>query len=191
MIAQIQGTVVEIFDRGIIIDTGAIGYMVYTPAVVPIGAQLILHTHLVIREDAHELYGFQINEEKLLFMSLISVSGVGPKTGLQMLTMYPLAELVRAIRNGDAKTISLVPGIGKKTATNIVTHLENKVMALMQKPDRKETASSSNLNLTPAQIDAIDALEALGFDAKEVRGLILKLPAEADAKTLIQTVLKK
>ncbi len=159
MIARIQGVVVEVFDKGVVVDTGSIGYAVYTPAVFPLGETVALHTHLVIRDDAQELYGFETKEEKILFTSLISVSGVGPKTALQMLTMYPLSELVRAIRSGDAKTISLVPGIGKKTAEKVIIDLKDKLAAFAL----TEQSGASDL---------VEALLSLGFKEYDVRAVL-------------------
>ena len=116
MIARITGTVIEQIEKGVILETQGIGYAIYTPSSLPLGTTATLHTQLVIREDSHELYGFETAQEKLLFTKLLSVSGVGPKTALHMLILYPLTELVRIIKSGDAKSVSLVPGVGKKTA---------------------------------------------------------------------------
>lgn len=159
MIARIQGEIVDTFDRGVVIDTGSIGYQVYTPAMVSVGDTILLHTHLVIREDAHELYGFQDIQEKLMFMNLISVSGVGPKTALQMLTMYPLAQLVGAIRSGDAKAVSLVPGIGKKTAEKVIIDLKDKLAGFVS------TQQSG-------QSDLVEALLSLGFKDHDIRAAL-------------------
>jgi Holliday junction DNA helicase RuvA len=156
MIARIQGIVLEVFDKGMVIDTGSIGYMVYSPALVSVGATAVLHTHLIIRDDAHELYGFQHSDEKSLFISLISVSGVGPKTALQMLTMYPLLDLVGAIRSGDAKAISLVPGIGKKTAEKVIIDLKDKLAGY----SATEHQGSNDL---------VEALLSLGFKEPDIR----------------------
>lgn len=168
MIARIRGEVVDTFDKGVVIDTGSIGYQVYTPALLSLGDQAVLHTHLVIREDAHELYGFQDIQEKHMFMNLISVSGVGPKTALQMLTMYPLADLVGAIRAGDAKAVSLVPGIGKKTAEKVIIDLKDKLAAF---------AGTEH----SGQNDLVEALLSLGFKDHDIRAA---LPTIDTADTL-------
>jgi Holliday junction DNA helicase RuvA len=168
MIARIQGEVVDTFDKGVVVDTGPIGYQVYTPAIFSLGDHTLLHTHLVIREDAHELYGFQDIQEKHMFMNLISVSGVGPKTALQMLTMYPLAQLVGAIRSGDAKAVSLVPGIGKKTAEKVIIDLKDKLAGFVS------TEQSG-------QSDLVEALLSLGFKDHDIRAA---LPTIDTADTL-------
>lgn len=181
MIARIQGPVVDVFEKGVIVDTGPIGYMVYTPTLYSIGDMAVLHTHLVIREDAHELYGFQDPQEKLLFMHLISVSGVGPKTGLQMLTMYPMSELVRAIRSGDAKTVSLVPGIGKKTAEKVIIDLKDKLAGF---------ATTEHVGAS----DLVEALLSLGFKEHDIRSVLptidIALTLEKQITTALQ-LLKK
>lgn len=159
MIARIQGEIVDTFDRGVVIDTGSIGYQIYTPALLSLGDHILLHTHLVIREDAHELYGFLDLQEKHMFMNLISVSGVGPKTALQMLTMYPLAQLVGAIRGGDAKAVSLVPGIGKKTAEKVIIDLKDKLAGFVS------TEHSG-------QNDLVEALLSLGFKDHDIRAAL-------------------
>ncbi len=156
MIARVSGTVIEAFEKGVVIDTGPLAYSVFTPALLSIGTTITLHTHLVIRDDAHELYGFQHPEEKSLFSILIGVSGVGPKTALHMLTLYPIAELVGAIQRGDAKAISLVPGIGKKTAEKVVIDLKDKLAGFA-------TSASNPSN------ELVEALLSLGFKDSDIR----------------------
>lgn len=159
MIARVTGTVVEVVEKGVVLEAGGIGYLVFTPAALSEGAPATLHTHMVIRDDAHELYGFETEREKALFIKLIGVSGVGPKTALHMLSLYPLAELVRIIKVGDAKAISLVPGIGKKTAEKIAIDLKDKLEAF-------ESAD------TGPQHDLVEALLSLGYKEHQVRAVI-------------------
>lgn len=158
MIARIHGTVVETFDKGVIVDVSGIGYAVYTTKPLVPGTEATLHTHFVIRDDAHELYGFEHADEKSLFSILIGVSGVGPKTALQMLTLYSLPQLVLAIRTGDAKTIALVPGIGKKTAEKVVIDLKDKLTQF--------TATEAR-----ADSDLIEALLSLGYKEYQIRAI--------------------
>lgn len=182
MIARITGSVVDLFEKGVVLETGGIGYAVYTPALLPIGAVVTLYTHLVIRDDAHELYGFERPEEKSLFATLIGVSGVGPKTALHMLTLYPFSDLVRAIQSSDAKSIALVPGIGKKTAEKVVIDLKDKLAGYVL--DDSARASS----------DLVEALLSLGFREVDVRTALptvdMTLPLERQITIALQ-VLKK
>jgi holliday junction DNA helicase RuvA len=156
MIARITGTVVEQFERGIVLETNGIGYSVFTPASPLIGEKTTLHTHLVIREDCQELYGFESPQEKQLFSKLITISGVGPKTALQMLTLYPIGELVRLIRSGDSKAVALVPGIGKKTSEKIIIDLKDKL----------EAFEASEIG---PERDLIEALLSLGYKEQQIR----------------------
>ncbi len=159
MIARISGTVVELIEKGTVVEVSGIGYAIFTPSTPAIGTAATFHTHLIIREDAHELYGFETIEEKLLFGKLIGVSGVGPKTALHMLTLYPLSELVRLIKTSDARAIALVPGIGKKTAEKVVIDLKDKL-------DAFEGAEEG-----PAH-DLIEALLSLGYAEQQVRTIV-------------------
>ena len=157
MISQISGHVVDQNDREIVLDVGGVGYGIRTSLIsVVMGETATFYTHMVIRDDAHELYGFLNKAERDLFRILISVSGVGPRTGLQMLTLYTLPDLVRIIKNGDAKAIALVPGIGKKTSEKVVIDLKDKV-------DEFETS------VGVANTDLVEALMSLGYKEFQVR----------------------
>jgi holliday junction DNA helicase RuvA len=181
MIARITGTIVDIFEKGVVIETGGIGYAVYTPAAPAAGTTTTLHTHLVIRDDAHELYGFESPEEKSLFSTLIGVSGVGPKTALHMLSLYPIGALARSIKDGDAKAISMVPGIGKKTAEKIVIDLKDKMDAF---------ASTAN----GVHHDLVDALISLGYKDHQIRPILsaidTALPIERQITAALQLLQK-
>lgn len=160
MIARITGTIVDIVEKGVVIETGGIGYLAFTPfPPAQLGETITLHTHMVIKDDAHELYGFGTATEKALFSILISVSGVGPKTALQMLALYTLPELVRSIKDGDAKAISLVPGIGKKTAEKVVIDLKDKLDGFAA----AENGVSSDL---------LEALLSLGYKEHAIRVVV-------------------
>ena len=181
MIARITGTVVEHIEKGIVVETNGIGYAVYTPAIPSLGTIVTLHTHLVIREDCQELYGFETPDEKLLFAKLIGVSGVGPKTGLQMLTLYPIGELVRIVRAGDSKAISLVSGIGKKTAEKIVIDLKDKL---------EQFAASEK----GPEHDLIEALLSLGYKEFQIRSVVsdidISLPIQKQIAQALQLIQK-
>jgi Holliday junction DNA helicase RuvA len=160
MIAQITGTIVDIQEMSVILETAGVGYLIFTPLPpLQFGDTITLHTHMVIRDDAHELYGFPTVAEKSLFSTLISVSGVGPKTALQMLTLYTMPELVRSIKDGDARAISLVPGIGKKTAEKVVIDLKDKLDGY--------TAAQNGVSS-----DLLEALLSLGYKENDIRGVV-------------------
>lgn len=177
MIARITGTVADEFEKGLVIETAGVGYAISTPARIPIGVTATLFTHLVIREDAHELYGFETAEEKSLFATLISVSGVGPKTALHMLTLYPLSALVHIIRSGDAKAIALTPGIGKKTAEKIVIDLKDKLAAFVASEKSPDS-------------DLVETLLSLGYKEHHIRLVIPSVDTTAPLQAQIRSALR-
>src|SRR5918992_3977627 len=132
MIASVSGEVLVRRADHVVIDAGGVGYALFVSAetlrsVPAVGKRATLHAHLVAREDALNLYGFASEEERDLFLKLISVGGVGPKVALAALSGGPVRELVRAIAAGDAKRFQAVPGIGKRTAERIIVELREKV----------------------------------------------------------------
>ncbi len=178
MIARITGTLADITERSVVLETGGIGYLIFTPfPPAELGTVVTLHTHMVIRDDAHELYGFVTTHEKALFSTLIGVSGVGPKTALQMLTMYTLPDLVRSIKNGDARAISLVPGIGKKTAEKVVIDLKDKLDGFM-------TAERG------ISTDLFEALLSLGYREQAIRSIVSTVDAELPLSKQITVALQ-
>lgn len=179
MIARITGVLLEQKDKELIIDVGGIGYSVsIPPCVLNVGQIVTLYTHQVIKDDAHELYGFQTPEEKDLFKILISVSGVGPRTALQMLTLYTLPDLVRIIKTGDAKAIALVPGIGKKTSEKVVIDLKDKVDNFSVSEHRAST-------------DLIEALMSLGYKDAQIRNVVGEIDATLTIEKQITEALKR
>ncbi len=182
MISRISGVLIEQKDKELTVDVSGVGYAIFTPPCkFSIGEKVSLYTHQVIKDDAHELYGFQTEEEKDLFKILISVSGVGPKTALQMLTLYTLPDLVRIIKTGDAKAIALVPGIGKKTSEKVVIDLKDKVEGFAISEHKTST-------------DLVEALLSLGYKDAQIRpvvGLIdASLPIEKQITVALQKIQK-
>jgi len=199
MITFLHGKLVEALPTQIVVDVGGIGY----DALIPLssfdklpqpGQPIKLLTELVIREDAHTLYGFMTSAERDLFRLLINtVSGIGPKTALNVLSgMNPVA-FRGAVAKGDVKSLSQISGVGKKTAERIVLELRDKVGAA-----GAWEAASAQHSLSPADQkinDAVLALMALGFkqvDAHDaVRGAQAVLGAQANIEDLVRACLKK
>ncbi len=181
MIARITGTVVELMEKGVVVETGGIGYGIFTNSVPPLGEMATLYTHMVVRDDAHELYGFATPEEKTMFTILIGVSGVGPKIALSVLALYPLSDLVRIIKHGDSKAVSLVPGIGKKTAEKVIIDLKDKL-------DGFTTADKATGS------DLVEALLSLGYKDIQIRTVIgtidTSIPIEKQITTALQLLQK-
>lgn len=178
MISRISGKVIEQSDKETVIDISGIGYAIATPPnTLAVGDTTTLYTHLVIRDDAHELYGFQTPEEKSLFKILIGVSGVGPRTALQMLTLYTLPDLVRIIKTGDSKAIALVPGIGKKTSEKVVIDLKDKV-------------DNFSISEHKASTDLVEALMSLGYKDFQIRNIVGQIDDSLPIEKQITEALK-
>jgi Holliday junction DNA helicase RuvA len=199
MISFLHGKLVEALPTQVTIAVNGVGYEVLIPLssyakLPPPGQEVKLLTHLVVREDAHTLYGFVTPEERELFRLLInSVSGIGPKTALNILSgMNPVA-FRGAVANGDVKALSQISGVGKKTAERIVVELRDKIGVA----GAWEAASAARA-LSPADQkvnDAVLALMALGFKQVEahdaVRAAQTALGPQATVEELVRAALKK
>ena len=199
MITFLQGKLVEALPTQVVVDVNGIGYEVLIPLssfdkLPPPGGEIKLLTQLVIREDAHTLYGFVSVAERDLFRLLInSVSGIGPKTALNILSGMNAVTFRGAVASSDVKSLSQISGVGKKTAERIVVELRDKVGAA----GAWEAASAKN-SLSPDDQkinDAVLALMALGFkqiDAHDtVRAAQAMLGAKATVEDLVRACLKK
>lgn len=176
MYAFIEGQVCEKAGGELILLAGGVGYalncsMNTLQAAPAMGQTMRCYTWLSVREDAMELYGFATKEEKSLFLSLTSVSGIGPKTALGVLGSMPLRDLNLAILLGDVNALSRAPGIGKKTAQRIALELKDKIsQADVNAPD---TPSAAAVPLTADNVaEALEALIALGYTSTEARNAL-------------------
>jgi len=171
MIATLEGTLEYRGSGSVIINVGGIGFQVYVPISVfnqasTTGSSVLLYTHLHVKEDNLSLYGFASSEELDLFKNLISISGVGPKVALSLLSALNTEQLVMAITDGNTELISQVPGIGKKMASRIVIELESKLEG-----EWKGTV----LPLATKNTEAIAALTSLGYSVREAAQAISSL----------------
>lgn len=168
MIASIRGTVAEIGLDRCVVETGGIGVLVHaTPAALAglrRGSEGMLHTELVVREDALTLYGFDSVEARRLFLTVQTVSGVGPRLALAILATLEPQELVRALGTGDVKALTRVPGVGKRTAERMVLELKDKVGPVAGDAGGDAAAGST---VTAAETEVAGALEGLGFSTGE------------------------
>lgn len=191
MIRSLEGTITAKTDTSVTLTIHGVGYLIYTNALrqtYNLGESAHFHTHLAVRENALDLYGFLDERELRFFELLLTVPKIGPKSALQVLCQADPDLIATAVTLGDAEHLHTVSGIGKKTAANIVTALAGKIDAT----DTSYTSVTTPLgNLTSAQVDAIDALVTLGYDQKEARALVLKLDVSLPAKDLIQGVLRQ
>jgi holliday junction DNA helicase RuvA len=175
VIASLHGQIKALRSDSIIVEIGGVGYHVHVPGpllteLTHIGQTVDLYTHTHVRENELALYGFRSLEELDLFVLLIGVSGIGPRTGLAILSSFAPETLRDAIARGDALALTRVPGIGRKTAQRLVLDLKDKVGA----PSDLTVVSS----LTSADADAINALTALGYSVAEAQNALATVPQE-------------
>ncbi len=175
MIASIQGTIAATHKDYVVITVGGIGYQVFVPYStmerINGSGETFLHTLLIVREDALTLYGFATVTEREVFEKLITVSGVGPRSALAILSTLTIDNLRNAVLNERAEFLTRVPGIGKKTAQKIVIELKDKLGAGL------ETAPVDMFD--DVNSDVLDALVALGYSIVEAQTAIQSLPMDA------------
>lgn len=174
MISHLRGSILEVTERYAVLDVQGIGYKVYcavdTLASLHVDDEVSLHTYLAVREDALDLYGFYSSEEKNFFELLISVSGIGPRSALGILSVTTVDTLKKAIGTGDTSYLTKVSGIGRKTAEKVVLELRDKLRANV---DMKETPHALR-----AESDVIEALKSLGYSQNEARDALKQVPDE-------------
>ncbi|MCP9760772.1 Holliday junction branch migration protein RuvA [Aquitalea sp. S1-19] len=192
MIGRLSGTLIEKLPPQIVLDVGGVGYEVDVPMntyyqLPALGQTATLYTHLVIREDAHLLFGFASKEERQTFRQLIKVSGIGAKIALAILSGMTADELALAIAGEDVKRLSAVPGIGKKTAERLVLELRGKLMtgSLVATPGGLPLAMMAD-----DRSDIIGALLALGYNEKEAAAAIKGMPADSGVSEGVRYALK-
>ena len=178
MIGWLKGKIISKNEPGsIVLDVHGVGYEVETSLItcfqltanedVPVG----LHIHTVVREDALQLFGFLEKEERRLFRALIKVNGVGPKLAIGILSSINPSEFVHCINNQDAKMLTKLPGIGKKTAERLVVEMKDRLKDFDSSNILVETSATRH----SAQDEAIQALEALGYKAQEASRTVKKV----------------
>lgn len=181
MIRFLKGRFHPQTDGTAVIETaGGVGYLVNLPANSPLyknleGEEVRVFTAMLVREDDMSLYGFDNQEELDLFKMLISVSGVGAKAGMSIMSILPPGELKRAIATGDTKAISAANGVGKKTAERVILELKDKVGDY---PGAESTESTEPVVITSERSEAISALVSLGYSRSEAESAVGKIEAE-------------
>lgn len=180
-----------------VIDCGGVGYAcrttVYTLSSLTVGEKAKLYTHLNVREDAMELYGFGTEQEKHCFELLIGVSGVGPKAALSILSASTPERLALSIITGDEKALTVAPGIGKKIAQRVILELKDK-LAKEQSSAGKETYGGTGVTVIPENkvSEASAALAVLGYSQAEIAAVLKGIDLEeASLEEIIKQALKK
>ncbi|HET8676724.1 MAG TPA: Holliday junction branch migration protein RuvA [Blastocatellia bacterium] len=195
MIAQLSGKLIVKLPNTVVIDVGGVGYEVTVPLSTfyelgEVGSDVSLRIHTHVREDSLQLFGFQTNREKELFLRLTSVSGIGPKLAITMLSGMPAVELIPAIRNNDVIRLTAIPGVGRKTAERVVVELRDKLAAVSFDEADYGTASQAFATEADVKDDTVAALMALGYPKPQAERAVSAAIRE-DGERTIEAVLKR
>lgn len=187
MIGRIAGKLIAKQPPQIIVDVSGVGYEIDVPMstlyqLPATGEAVTLFTHLAVREDAHQLFGFATEAERALFRQLIKISGVGARTALSVLSGLSVAELHEAVRMQDGARLTKIPGIGKKTAERLLLELRDRL------PKGEVLAATGGAGAGGS--DIANALSALGYNDKEVSWAVGQLPAGLSVTDGIRQALK-
>lgn len=188
MIGRLSGLVAEKSPPQVLVDVGGVGYEVDVPMstfynLPGLGEKVTLLTQMVVREDAHLLYGFLTQEERQTFRELVKISGIGPRTALAILSGMSVADLAAAVSQQQGGRLQKVPGIGKKTAERLLLELKGKLGPDLSSPLAAGAASD-------VQGDIVQALVALGYSEKDALLALKKLPPEVGVSEGIKLALK-
>lgn len=188
MISRIQGKLLETNPPHILVDVHGVGYEIDVPMstfynLPPVGQEVTLLTHFIVREDAQLLYGFLTSEERETFRLLLKVSGIGARTALSILSGMSVADLVNAVALQEAGILTKVPGIGKKTAERLLLELKDKLTGAL--------ASGAVSTVSSTSTDIINALMGLGYSDREARAVVKKLPADISVSDGIRMALQQ
>ncbi len=192
MIGSLRGKLILKQAPLVVVECQGVGYEVETPMstfldLPAAGEELFLHTHLLVREDAQTLYGFSSEDERLLFRTLLKISGVGAKMGLAILSTMSVGDFQRCVEYEDAAALVKIPGVGKKTAERLIIEMRDKIEKSGGAPD----APRVTVEASPRS-EAVDALMALGYKAGEVNKLIASLDTDGQsAEDIIRQALKQ
>ncbi len=198
MISFIKGIAAYVDAEGVIVDNHGIGYQVKTPSSIVdkirTGDEVILQTHLYVREDMITLYGFLTSEELHTFQTLLGVNGIGPKAALSVLSTMTVSDLYYAIFSEDAKAISRTPGIGLKGAKRMIMELKDKLdlQDIAGEQPAEESTSAAPLTGIDSVADTIEAMTALGYSNGEAYRAVhgVKGAADMDSERLLKEALK-
>ena len=194
MIGRLRGMLVHRSPRGeVTIDVGGVGYRIsVSPATAValggIGDEDVVHTHLHVREDALTLFGFATADARDCFEPLLGAHGVGPGLALAILSTHGPGELRQVVFEGDLGALTLVPGVGRKTAARLLLELKSRLDVPDGVGDGSEGAAGGTGGSTRAEVRA--ALAALGYQPEEVRRAMGELPSDGDVHTLVRTALQ-
>lgn len=180
MIGRLKGSLIEKQAPHLMVDVNGVGYELLAPLttfyVMPsLGEQVVLYTHLVVREDAHLLYGFSSTAERSVFRHLIKVNGVGPKVALAILSGMSVDEFLKCVHDNDVAGLTRLPGVGKKTAERLVVEMRDRLQELAGIVNAKTQyvpRLQGEIPYSDAAADALSALVALGYKPNEASAMI-------------------
>ncbi|MDE3736050.1 MULTISPECIES: Holliday junction branch migration protein RuvA [Pseudomonas] len=198
MIGRLRGNLAEKQPPHLILDVNGVGYELEVPMTTlyrlpSVGEPVTLHTHLVVREDAHLLYGFFEKRERELFRELIRLNGVGPKLALALMSGLEVDELVRCVQAQDTSTLVKIPGVGKKTAERLLVELKDRFKAWESMPAIATLVVEPRVGVavSSAESDALAALIALGFKPPEASRAVSAIKEDGlSSEEMIRRALK-
>jgi len=188
MIGRLTGILLEKNPPQILLDVQGVGYELDVPMstfynLPALHEKVVLHTQLIVREDAHLLYGFLSNDERMAFRQLLKISGVGPKLALSVLSGLSLSDLAAAVANKEVGRLTKIPGVGKKTAERLLLELQGKFAVTGASAAQDAAVASANN-------DIVNALQALGYNEKEADWASKQLPKDIGVSDGIRQALK-
>ena len=194
MIARLSGILIEKSVTQCVVDVHGVGYRVVIPLTTfyelpEIGQPVVIHIHTHVREDAIHLYGFHAQEEREVFELMISVSGIGPKLAVNILSGIAAGELIRAVTEEDLKRLTGIPGVGKKTAERMILELKDKAAKI----GREASPGGTDTFKTGEQVkdDALSALVNLGYKGSAVKEVVDRIIREAQEPPSLDRLLKQ
>lgn len=194
MFYSLRGNLIHMEQNMAVIECGGVGYKclttINTQKTLKLNTEALLYTHLNIREDAAELYGFATQAELSAFKTLIGVSGVGPKAGIAILSVLTPQQIALAIASNDLKSITMAPGVGKKLAQRIVLELKDKLKGIETADSGFSVEAVENVR-TGNVPKAIEALSVLGYSAAEVTPVLSAFDPDLPVEKLIGETLKQ
>jgi Holliday junction DNA helicase RuvA len=196
MLYSVRGKLIAIESNAAVVECGGVGYMCQTTMntlkAVKLNTEVTLYTYLNVREDAVDLFGFATKAELETFKNLISVSGVGPKAGLAVLSELSPEQVAMAIASDDLKTITRAQGIGKKIAQRIVLELKDKLAKAAKEDSSFSQAAQNSVNVSTGNVPkAIEALGVLGYSPSDVSPVLATLDSALPVEQLISLTLKQ
>lgn len=194
MFYYLKGELVLKQENFAVLDIGGVGYKIYTSQVsldsVTPGSDVTFYTYVYVREDILDIYGFTTNDELTMFNHLLSVSGVGPKAALAILSVVTPSQLVLAILTDDAKTLTKAAGVGAKVAQRVILELKSKLKNTEIVPD-EIIGASVDISTGDNALEAVSALTVLGYSQQEAKKAVAKVDASLSTEEIIKQALLK